>query len=122
MPPKTTNAQLRNKLQYDSGAQPAFLRAMRARITGKPDPSSYDEEGFTEDGGEWEQLDSNRPAIPRRSNVEPGVGGSSRNDEDDEDEAGEEKPQVVVLRKGKHLSELEALNEKRRGTPEDYLG
>lgn len=47
-----------------------------------------------------------RPAIPERPDDEPGSA-----DEDDLDE----KPQIVVLKEGKHLSEREVENEKRRG-------
>ena len=38
--------------------------------------------------------------------------GGGKGDEDGDDEA----PQVVVLKQGKHLSEREAENERRRGT------
>ncbi|KAG1736524.1 hypothetical protein EDB19DRAFT_1910188 [Suillus lakei] len=46
-----------------------------------------------------------RPAIPERPDDDPG-----NLDEDDVDE----RPQVVVLKEGKHLTEREAENEKRK--------
>lgn len=103
MPPKHTNAQYRSRLAYDAGSQPAFLRALQAQVSGKPFPTD------DEDGGDWEQLDANRPAIPRRPDAPDREAAGS----DGEDE-GDEKPQVVVLKEGKHLSELEVINEKRR--------
>jgi hypothetical protein len=116
---RTTDAQLRRGLQYQSGAQPAFLRALQARISGKPDPSSYggDEDEDGGGGGEWEQLDENRPAIPKRPAADPEHDGRNRANEDDDDvdEAGDEAPTVVVLRKGKHLTQEEVKNEKRKG-------
>ena len=47
-----------------------------------------------------------RPSIPERPKDNPG---SEVEDDDDE------KPQVVVLKEGKHLTEREAENEKRKG-------
>ena len=116
MPPKHTNAQYRSRLAYTAGNQPAFLRALQAQISGKPLPTDGDEDSGS---GDWEQLDANRPAIPRRPDA-PDEGAGERDGSDDEDE-GDERPQVVVLREGKHLSELEVINEKRRRMS-DLLG
>lgn len=107
MPPKTTNAQYKNRLGYDSGSKPAFLRALEAQISGKPDPTTRNRDG--NDDEEWEQLDASRPAIPRR----PDADEKARSDDEDFED---ERPTVVVLKEGKHMSELEVTNEKRRGT------
>lgn len=119
MPPKTTNAQYKNKLAYNSGTQPAFLRALQARLSGKPDPTLRNRNGDDddEDAGDWEQLDSNRPAIPRRPDdaSQSAGAGNSKHDEDEED-FDDERPTVVVLKEGKHLTAFEVTNEKRRCT------
>ena len=55
--------------------------------------------------------------------VEVGLSGAGDDDgvediehgQEDEDD-GDEKPQVVVLKEGKHLTEREAENERRKGT------
>lgn len=52
-------------------------------------------------------LGDGRPPIPTRPEDEREDGES--------EESGDEKPQVVVLREGKHLSEVEVENEKRKG-------
>lgn len=120
MPPKTTNAQYKNRLAYDSGTQPAFLRALQARISGKPDPTQWNRNDEDDDEGpgdaDWEQLDSNRPAIPRRPDEPSGESrkGSNPNNVDEDDEFDDERPTVVVLKEGKHMTELEVTNEKRR--------
>lgn len=53
-------------------------------------------------------LGDGRPPIPTRPN------GEGEREDRDSDESGDEKPQVVVLREGKHLTEIEVENEKRR--------
>lgn len=111
MPPKTTNAQLRNRLAYNSGTQPAFLRALQARISGKPDPTLQDDDTSDAD---WEQLDANRPAIPRRPDASADADRDRLNDNGEDEEDGDEKPTVVVVKEGKHLTELEVITEKRR--------
>ena len=61
---------------------------------------------------EFEYVGSERPPIPKRPTIperpkdDPGSA-----DEDD----GDEKPQVVVLKAGKHLTEREAENVRRKG-------
>lgn len=58
-------------------------------------------------------LGDGRPPIPTRPDAEGEREGY------ESEESGDEKPQVVVLREGKHLSEIDAENEKRkaRGLP-----
>jgi len=95
MPPKPkelTRGQLTKGLGYQENV-PSFLRALHARVN---NPYGNDEDENAPQ--------SDRPPIPTRPE------GEASGDE----ESGEEKPQVVVLREGKHLSELEAENEKRR--------
>jgi hypothetical protein len=106
MPPKHTNAQYRSRLAYNAGSQPAFLRALQAQISGKPLPPDNDESS-----GDWERPDASRPAILRRPDAPDGD--AAEHDSGD-DEEGDERPQVVVLKEGKHLSELEVTSEKRR--------
>lgn len=65
-----------------------------------------DEDEYEYDGSGRPPIPT-RPAIPERPEGDPGSG-----EEDDGDEA----PQIVVLKEGKHLSEREVENEKRRGT------
>ncbi|KAG8978793.1 hypothetical protein FRB94_004200 [Tulasnella sp. JGI-2019a] len=91
MPPKQTPYQLSKGLGYNQKT-PAFLVALQQRIAGN-DPDNVDSEAI--DG---------RPAIPTRPE------GEASGDEESEDE----KPQVVVIREGKHLTEVEADNESRK--------
>jgi hypothetical protein len=128
MPRELTNAQLSSKLNYRSGQTPSFLLKLQRQVAGY---SAADEDEPTyvdSDGGEFERGASGRPDIPRRPPVprrpsdQPGSGdeksgsradGTGELDEDDEDE---ERPQVVVLKEGKHLSQIEVENEKRKGS------
>ncbi|KAF8912278.1 hypothetical protein CPB85DRAFT_1252749 [Mucidula mucida] len=90
MPPKEPNRhQLSSRLSY-SQETPAFLQKLKNRIAGIPDEDEDDE---------FEMMA--RVARP----FHPGS--------DDEDNA-DEKPQVVVLREGKHLTEREAENIRRK--------
>ncbi|KAG8889376.1 hypothetical protein FRB98_004469 [Tulasnella sp. 332] len=111
MPPKQTPHQLSKGLGYSqttpgpyafscpitwwpnySGCPPAFLVALQQRIAGN------------ELGNSGIEGSDGRPPIPTRPEGE-----ASGDDESDE-----EKPQVVVLRTGKHLNEVEVDNEKRK--------
>ncbi|OBZ72406.1 hypothetical protein A0H81_07545 [Grifola frondosa] len=98
-----TRHQLSSRLSYNANT-PAFLLRLQQRVSG----------GGGDDDDELEYDGSGRPPIPRRPSIperpddEPGSA-----DEDDADE----KPQVVVLKEGKHLSEREAENERRKGAP-----
>ena len=67
----------------------------------------YDDDDEYEYDGSGRPPIPRRPAIPERPDDEQGSA-----DEDD----GDEKPQVVVLKEGKHLTEREAENERRKGT------
>ena len=78
-------------------------------MNGIPDEEEPEDD---EDDGEFEYVSSGRPPIPKRPAIperpkdEPGSA-----DEDD----GDEKPQVVVLKAGKHLTEREAEDVRRKG-------
>lgn len=63
-----------------------------------------DDDEFEDDGSGRPPIPV-RPPIPERPKEDPGSG----------DEDVDEKPQVVVLKEGKHLTEREAENEKRKG-------
>ncbi|KAH9015264.1 hypothetical protein EDB83DRAFT_2440164, partial [Lactarius deliciosus] len=103
-PKEPTKHQLSSRLTY-SQRTPAFLRKLQSQVSGIPDDNSGDEDQEFEDDGSGRPPIPRRPAIPERPADNPGSG-----DEDVDDEA----PQVVVLKEGKHLSEREAQNEKRR--------
>jgi len=126
MPPRDpTNAQISSRLSYAQHT-PSFLLKFQNRIAGIPDepePQPDDEysgsygygsgggaggdgEGEFYDDGSGRPPIPQRPAIPERPADDPGSA-----DEDD----GDEKPQVVVLREGKHLTEREAENVRRKG-------
>lgn len=94
--------QLSSRLSYNAQT-PAFLRRLQKQVAGEQD--SDDEQEFEDDGSGRPPI-PRRPAIPQRPDDDPGSA-----DEDDLDE----KPQIVVLREGKHLSERDVENEKRKG-------
>lgn len=102
MPKEPTNHQISARLAYNAQT-PAFLRRMQNRVSGQPDEEDDDE--FEDDGSGRPPI-PRRPAIPERPDDDPGSA-----EEDDGDEA----PQIVVLREGKHLSGREVENEKRKG-------
>lgn len=108
MPKEPTRHQLSSRLAYSQGT-PAFLQRLKNQVSGIPNESHDNEEDAF---NEWEAT-SGRPAIPRRptppSRPEDDPGSA---DEDFDDE----KPQVVVLKEGKHLSAEAAENEWRKGT------
>lgn len=99
-----TRHQLSSRLQYNANT-PAFLQRMQNRVTGGGNNDDEDDE-YDYDGSGRPPIPK-RPAIPERPEGDIGSGG-----EDDEDES----PQIVVLKEGKHLSEREVENEKRKGT------
>jgi len=87
-------------------------------MAGVPDlPSDENESQFEDE--ELEYVGGGRPPIPRRPPIpKRPVSQPGSNDErgdDDSDEEGDEKPQVIVLREGKHLSEREVEIIKRKG-------
>ncbi len=103
-PKEPTRAQLSSRLSYSQNT-PAFLQKLQNRIAGIPDSDH-------EDDDEWEYDGSGRPPIPRRPAI-PERPGSQPGSEDEDDR--DEKPQVVVLKEGKHLTEREAENVRRQG-------
>jgi hypothetical protein len=137
-----TRAQLSSKLAYEKKV-PAFLRKLQNQYGGgggyrdddDEDGPSYDhdEGGYEDDreGGAEGGLDEfgreirrpepeldefgrevRRPPIPTRPPGNPGNADENEEDEDFEDE----RPQVVVLKEGKHLTEREAENMRRKGS------
>ncbi|KAG6853477.1 hypothetical protein C0991_004093 [Blastosporella zonata] len=109
MAPKEPNRhQLSSRLSYSQNT-PAFLQKLKNKMAGIPDEEEdYDDE-FEDDGSGRPPI-PRRPAIPERPDDDPGSA-----DEDD----GDEKPQVVVLREGKHLTahEAENIRRKEKGLP-----
>lgn len=103
-PKEPTKHQLSSRLTYSQNT-PAFLRKLQSRVAGVPGEDSDENPEFEDDG-------SGRPPIPRRPPIpvrpasDPGSG---------EEDGGDEAPQVVVLKEGKHLSAWEVENEKRKG-------
>ena len=95
--------QLSSRLAYQAHT-PAFLQRLQGRIngTGRDD----------EDDDEYEYDGSGRPPIPKRPAIPERPGDDPGSAEEDD---GDEKPQIVVLREGKHLSEREVENERRKG-------
>jgi Domain of unknown function (DUF4604) len=141
MPPKEpTKHQLSARLQFQSQT-PAFLRAFQNRISGRrvdEDEDAPQIEGDDGSGGRGDdavdefgrsvsrpQLDEFGREVRRAGSVEREKEAKSekmRRREMDEEE--DEKPVVVVLKEGKHLTEFEAENERRKGTylsPVTYL-
>ncbi|KAG2107149.1 uncharacterized protein F5147DRAFT_697811 [Suillus discolor] len=97
-----TRQQLSSRLQYQSHV-PAFLQKFQNKIQGITDEDE-DEPQYYDDGSGRPPIPV-RAAIPQRPDDDPGSA-----DEDDVDE----RPQVVVLKEGKHLTEREAENERRK--------
>ncbi|KAG1857859.1 hypothetical protein C8R48DRAFT_606746 [Suillus tomentosus] len=97
-----TRQQLSSRLQYQSHV-PAFLQKFQNKIQGITDEDE-DEPQYYDDGSGRPPIPV-RAAIPQRPDDDPGSA-----DEDDIDE----RPQVVVLKEGKHLTEREAENERRK--------
>ncbi|KAJ6575416.1 hypothetical protein B0H19DRAFT_641621 [Mycena capillaripes] len=108
-PKEPTRQQISSRLQYSQNT-PRFLQKLQNRIAGVPDEDEEYDDEFEPDDGSGRPPIPRRPAIPERPDDDPGSA-----DEDD----GDEKPQVVVLREGKHLTEREAENVRRqeRGLP-----
>ena len=106
-PREPTRAQLSSKLAYQHHT-PNFLLKLQNRMNGIPD----EEELGDNDHEEFEYVGSGRPPIPKRPTIpERPKDNPGSADEDD----GDEKPQVVVLKAGKHLTEREAENVRRKG-------
>ena len=105
-PREPTRALLSSKLAYQANV-PAFLQKLQNRMNGVQDDDDDDDDAEFEHVGGGRAPIPRRPAIPERPADDPGSA--------DEDFA-DEKPQVVVLREGKHLTEREAANVRRAGT------
>jgi hypothetical protein len=109
-PKEPTRAQLSSRLAYQSHT-PNFLLKFKNRINGiaddDDDEDKYDDDEFEHTGDGREPIPRRpRPPIPERPEGDVGSG--------DED-FGDEKPQVVVLKEGKHLTERAAENIRRAG-------
>ncbi|KAG5335233.1 hypothetical protein C0989_001749 [Termitomyces sp. Mn162] len=102
-PKEPTHHQLSSRLAY-SQSTPAFLQKLKNKIAGEPDTDDQYDREFEDDGSGRPPI-PRRPAIPTRPDDDPGSA--------DED-AGDEKPQVVVLKEGKHLTAHEAENIRRK--------
>jgi len=112
-PREPTRAQLSSRLAYQSQT-PNFLLKFKNRMNGVVDE---DEEDYDE---EFEHIVDGREPVPRRPR--PPIPERPEGDAGSEDEdLGDEKPQVVVLKEGKHLTEREAENIRRRGAQNELL-
>ncbi|KAF7436590.1 hypothetical protein PC9H_003423 [Pleurotus ostreatus] len=110
MAPKEPNRhQLSSRLAYSQNT-PTFLRKLQNKYSGKYNESDEESEPeFEPDDG------SGRPPIPRRPRERPPIPERPDNDLGSADEDGDdEKPTVVVLKEGKHLTEREAENIRRK--------
>jgi hypothetical protein len=103
-PKEPTKHQLSARLSY-SQRTPAFLRKLQSRVSGFPGDDSDEDPEFEDDGSGRPPI-PRRPPIPERPASDPGSGDEDR---------GDEAPQVVVLKEGKHLSAREVENERRKG-------
>ncbi|KAF8526228.1 hypothetical protein BU17DRAFT_40734 [Hysterangium stoloniferum] len=113
-PKEPTRHQLSSRLQYQ-GKTPSFLLKLQNRVAGRVSPDGDEGEddpqtvdGVDEFGRERRPAptSTSRPPIPER----PADHEGGSEDEDDKDE----RPVVVVLKEGKHLTAREAENEKRK--------
>lgn len=107
-----TKHQLSSRLSYQQRT-PTFLRRLQKTYGGGRRGDDDDEEDEPTYGdGEFEDDGSGRPPIP----VRPSIPERPKDETGSEDEDGEdEKPQVIVLKEGKDLTEREVQNEKRKG-------
>ncbi|KAH8117784.1 hypothetical protein DFH11DRAFT_858824 [Phellopilus nigrolimitatus] len=103
-PKEPTRQQLSSRLAY-SQSTPAFLQRLKNNIAGVADDEDTEFDEWEASGSSGRPPIPRRPSPPQRPDDDPGSA-----DEDD----GDEKPQVVVLKEGKHMTEREAENAKRR--------
>jgi hypothetical protein len=108
-PKELTRFQLSSRISYNQET-PSFLRKLQNRVAGITD-SDLDENEFENDGSGRPPIPK-RPPIPHRPTDDPGSA---------DEEEGEERPQVVVLKEGKHLTEKEAENERRKRLQQSYF-
>jgi hypothetical protein len=108
-PKEPTRFQISSRLTYESHV-PAFLARLQKRAAGIPDDE--DDDPAAEWDGTGRPPIPQRPPPPQRPDGDPGS---------EDEETGEEKPVVVVLKEGKHLTEREAENIKRRGEYQKVL-
>ncbi|EIM90940.1 uncharacterized protein STEHIDRAFT_127979 [Stereum hirsutum FP-91666 SS1] len=119
MPPKApkepTKAQLSSRLSYSQNT-PAFLLRLQNKMAGVSAPEDEDEPQYEDDEFEDFARGSGRPPIPKRpADSRPALPERPADDPGSADEDdGDEAPQVVVLKAGKHLTEREAENERRK--------
>ncbi|KAI8982715.1 hypothetical protein BD414DRAFT_537735 [Trametes punicea] len=102
MSKEPTRQQLSSRLTYQAKTPAFLLRLQHQHGAGGRADDDDDEYEYVGDG---RPPIPRRPAIPERPDDEPGSAA-----EDDEDE----KPQVVVLKEGKHLTERDVENERRK--------
>jgi hypothetical protein len=132
MPPKDpTKHQLSARLQFQSHT-PAFLRAFQNRVSGRRDEDEdapqiegdYGDYGGGEDAVDEFGRSVSRPARLDEFGREIRRAGSAEREKEakmdqirrrEMEGEEDEKPVVVVLKEGKHLTEFEAENEKRKG-------
>ncbi|KAH9847537.1 hypothetical protein C2E23DRAFT_741583 [Lenzites betulinus] len=97
--------QLSSRLAYQANTPSFLLKLQRQHGMAKRGDDDDD------DDPEYEYDGSGRPPIPRRPAIPERPEGEEGSEGEDDDS---EKPQVVVLRQGKHLTEWEAENERRK--------
>lgn len=133
MPSKEpTKHQLSARLQFQSHT-PAFLRAFQNRVAGRRNDEDEDapqiEGDYGDDVRDEDAVDEFGRSVSRPSRLdefgrEVRRAGSAEREKEDKreqmrrrglEEEEDEKPVVVVLKEGKHLTELEAENERRKG-------
>lgn len=116
MPPRELSKhQLSSRLEFQSHT-PAFLRVLQNKIAGFREEDDEDEPQYE---NREEAVDEFGRSIRRDEPDLDEFGREIRKDSkengEDPEEDGDEKPLVVVLKEGKHLTELEAENERRKG-------
>lgn len=104
-------------LTYTPAKTPSFLKAFQAQLAGAPPPGSRDDFGSrsaTELGE-----DGQRAALPGRAGRQTSEEREEQERLDGNEfgwgEGGDDAPQVVVLKEGKHLSLEEMEDEQRKG-------
>lgn len=110
-PKEPTRQQLSSRLTYQSKT-PAFLLKLQRQVGGRAPADDEYEPQIADDEGEGELDEFGRE---RRR---PPVTETPKNDDphhSDEEDKEDEKPVIVVVKEGKHLSEREVENEKRKG-------